>query len=380
MTTVIHPIPTPNPGIERGIGASAPVLAAPSGLRRFDAKPGEWPARSASYAQHPAYATSGVSLPTRVAALATFARYFALILCKRLISYELIPTHVRARGGAAFIGSALRNIGRRLARGRAPAAGRGAPVAQALHTDGVCVAPIETGAFAAVEAAAQPLLGRLRERRGRRVNGGRDFIESRGVALRTCDAELFNAVEAMLEGGGLLDGISAYLGRRARLVDVNPQINDATDDFWRHIFTDLPPSDRPARYFHKDASGGDIKAILYVSDVGPTSGPFCYAIGSHAARLPRLVSWIEETNDQSGFSGTGLEARRSFSALPAALQRKCAAGNDLLPGDEAARHLLRAEWVITAPRGYIAIFDTKGFHRGGMVAEGERVVLTCVIG
>ena len=74
------------------------------------------------------------------------------------------------------------------------------------------------------------------------------------------------------------DAVALRSDKRARLIDVNPQINDPSDDFWQLIFTDLPPSDRPARYFHKDASGGDIKAILYMSNVDSACGPFSYAM------------------------------------------------------------------------------------------------------
>lgn len=361
--------------------ADATVLPLPAGLELFRVSPGTGPAQWAEYPRHPAYVQADpTSLGGRAQALFTFFLYFALILCKRLISYELIPAHVRKQGGLAFVGAAVGNIVRRLFPSRLRSSGQGVRVTEALLCHGVAVVPIDLDRLSAVDTAARPLLDALRQRRGQRQGGGRDFIESRGAALRTSDTELFTAVEAMLSAGHLLDGISAYLGHPARLVDVNPQINDCSDDFWQQIFTDLPPADRPARYFHKDASGGDIKAILYLSDVEAHSGPFSYAVGSHKANTPTLVGWLEETNDQSGFSGTGARARRSFSALPRALQRKCAVGNDLLPGQPVTEQLLKSEWVITARRGHLVVFDTKGFHRGGMVQEGERVVLTCVIG
>ena len=79
-------------------------------------------------------------------------------------------------------------------------------------------------------------------------------------------------------------------------------------------------------------------------------------------------------------SGTDLEARKGFAALPRPLRRKCSFGNDLTDEDPVADRILRSEWSITGGRGTIVLFDTKGFHRGGMVQQGERVVLTCVLG
>ena len=361
--------------------APVTILSTPPSLQSFGMAPGTGPAQWADYLRHPAYASvAGGSVGARLASLAIFLRSFALILCKRLISYELIPAHVRAGGGLEFCSAALRNIFRHWVGGKPPAWGHHAAVAQTLQAQGVCVAAVDGNSFAAINAAAKPLLERLRARRGARSSGGRDFIESRDSALRTSNIDLFGAVEEMLEKDGLLAAISVYLCRPARLIDVSPQINDSSDDFWLNTFSDLPEANRPARYFHKDASGGDIKAILYMSDVGPKNGPFSYAIGSHAVRSPTLISWIEEANDQSGFSSTDHKARLNFSRLPKVLQRKCAVGNDLMPDDPATAALLHAEWVITAPHGHLVVFDTKGFHRGGMVAEGERIVLTCVIG
>lgn len=358
----------------------AVVVPAPSALVHFGADPGTGPAQWIDYPQHPAYAAFSSSGPAdRAKALLTFFRYFLLVLCKRLISYELIPAHVRARGGMAFLEAALVNIGRRLVPSGPPSEAGGGPVAHALSSDGVAVVKIESNVLRRVEDTARPLIDALRERRGRRA-AGREFMESRSSATRVAHTELFEAVESLLRFDGVLDDVSRYLGRSASLIDVNPQINDPSDDFWRLIFSDLPCADRPARYFHKDASGGDVKAILYLSDVDAVSGPFSYAIGSHKVRSPTLAAWTEETIDQSGLSSTELAARRSFSALPRTLRRKCALGNDLLAGSAVAERMLGAEWVITASRGHLVLFDTKGFHRGGMVEQGERVVLTCVIG
>lgn len=362
------------------------LLAVPAALRCFEARHGEGPGTWIRYREHPAYAAlvSGAAPITRLGALAVFAKYFALILCKRLISYELIPAHLRnprSLGGAwRFMRAAARNAAKKLALRTAPPIADANPVAAALAVDGICVAQIDSTHVTRLVSASQPLFDQLRMTRGDHTVGGRQFEESRSCAARTAHGGLFAAVESMLRTSGILDGVSSYLGRQAELVDVNPQINDPSDDFWRRIFSDLPAAPRPASYFHRDASGGDIKAIIYLSDVGAESGPFSYAIGSHRTRGSTLADWIEETNDQSGFSATDLFARRRFAALPVSLRRKCAFGNDLTADQEITARILGAEWVVTAPMGHLVIFDTKGFHRGGMVERGERVVLTCVIG
>jgi len=310
-----------------------------------------------------------------------FLRYFSVILSKRTISYELIPADVRKRGGVPFVMAALANMRRKFLGGRrVQLTAESRPVRDALSREGICVLRLEPSQFDAIVAESAPILNELRRVRGERRAGGRDFAESRATALRATSEGLFRAVDSMLRRSGALEAISAYIGREARLVDVNPQINDSSDDFWARTFPDMPAEDRPCSYVHKDASGGDIKAMIYLSDVGARSGPFTFAVGSHPPRRTRLADWVEETNDQSGFSGTGPEARTHFMSLPRAMRRKCAFGNDVRHGSELSGRILRSEWPIVASRGHLVMFDTKGFHRGGMVTDGERVVITCVIG
>ena len=360
------------------------VVPSPATLQRFVARPGEGPGNWVDYRQHSAYRALGesASIKARAASLLTFVQYFAVVLCKRLISYELIPGDLRkprSLGGVLrLLVAASGNMLRTLVP-RATYRGMPSPVHAALDAEGVCVVQIAPQHLSAVGAAAQPLFDQLRRARGSKAEGGRDFDESRSSARRVANADLFAAVENMLQTSGILAGVSGYIGRRASLVDVNPQINDPSDDFWRRVFPDLPATERPASYFHRDSSG-DIKAILYLSDVGPDNGAFSYAAGSHRVRQGKLVDRIEETVDQSACSGTGPVNRARFAALPRVLQRKCAVGNDLLPGTEITQRLLGAEWSITAARGHVVLFDTKGFHRGGMVRQGERLVLTCVMG
>ncbi len=164
------------------------------------------------------------------------------------------------------------------------------------------------------------------------------------------------------------------------MVDINPQINDHSDDFWRHTFPDLNTELPSTAYYHRDASGGDVKVIIYLSDVTAENGPFSYILGSHLQRPRGINNLIAEVNDTSGFSGTTLSTRRAFVALPKWLRKKCSFGNDLLSNSITAQQLLAAQWQITGKEGHAVLFDPKGIHRGGMVISGERVVLTCIIG
>jgi hypothetical protein len=340
-----------------------------------------------AYETHPAYAefSGNPGFALRVRAILVFSRYFLVVLTKRLIDYELIPAHVRKdssmSGRLRFFGNALRNCAGKLKpRRRGTNRLDDKSIEAQLARNGIAVIRVQPAHFAELERLSASHFENLRQRRGSRAEGGREFDESRTSAQRTSSTQLFELIERVLQEIGALDAVSTHTGRTARLVDVNPQVNDTSDDFWKRIFPDLPADTRPVKYMHRDASGGDIKAIFYMSDVGPHSGPFSYVLGSHRVRSNNLLDWIEEANDQGILVSTTPEARRLFAALPRALRRKCSMGNDMRPGDPATPALLKSEWTIEAPRGHVVLFDTKGLHRGGLVEKGERLVITCVTG
>jgi len=366
--------------------ADGMVLSPPEDQVRLDDTGLSLPTMSIDYPRHPAYEpfAHGIPLVRRMRALLLFIRLFSLTLSKRLIDYELIPAHVRSDrslvGRLRFLRDAARNALSKVFGRRSPTdQPTSETIAARLARDGIAVVAIEPALLARLETDTAPFFERLRVRRGK-VDGSRGFDESRSTARRDEAGRLFATIDEIMVSSGILGAISRHIGRPASLVDVNPQINDASDDFWRRIFPDLPPADRPAKYLHRDASGGDIKAIIYMSDVGSANGPFSYCLGSHRVRHRGLRDWIGEANDMGVFSGTSRESRELFAALPRSLQSKCSFGNDLLPSHPAVGSILGSEWIITAPKGHVVLFDTKGLHRGGMVDEGERMVVTCVTG
>jgi ectoine hydroxylase-related dioxygenase (phytanoyl-CoA dioxygenase family) len=343
-----------------------------------------WTPSLVDYESHAAYGelVTRPSLKTRLAALAIFGAGMARLLFKRAIKYEFIPYHVRADrslpGRARFLGAALGNLVSGDARKRKlNSAGGGAG---AMAANGIHVVTMPVPDFAALEAASATEFQRLAARRGA-SNGQRAFEESRGQASRLEQQELFDTIERVLRDAGVFETATAYLGRKAQLIDVNPQINDVSDSFWRDIFPDanlgsLPPT----AYCHRDASGGDLKAIIYMTDVSERNGPFSYVVGSNRMRISRLDDLICEANDSNGLAATDPRARALFAALPKKLRQKGSFGNDLIPDSPLGREIGQGLWAVKAGKGSIVLFDTKGIHRGGMVEDGERRVITCVIG
>ena len=357
------------------------IVPPPSAVRHFAVDRVPSPQRI-DYAAHPAYSEfTRPGLATRVTATSRFLMSLLPLAAKRLTNYELIPNEVRMRrdvaGRLRLAGAGLANVSVR-ARNRSAAV---SPLALALTSDGVVVVVTPATALARVEAASAGAFAQLERARAARSSGSREFEESRFHADRRKELDLFAAVDTFLVEAGVLQAASEYIGRPARLIDVNPQINDSSDSFWREIFPDRESASLPrTAYFHRDASGGDLKAIVYLSDVGPANGPFGFVLGSHRLPISRLDDFICEANDHNGLAHTSPDWRRRFAALPTLFRQKGAFGNDLPDEHPASEEIGSAAWSITGSKGSIVLFDTKGIHRGGMVEQGERRVITCVIG
>lgn len=339
-----------------------------------------------NYETHPAYApliaAAGPGLKLR--SLCRFIRSFLVVKAKRAIRYEMIPLHVRRVTGWSTLASLIRIAWRNFVQ---PGGGRElkedepglSTLDKQFRRHGCAVLMMPGDAIEKLHELAQPHFHELAKRRGDRQSG-REFDESRAYARRDQANLFFDAIESVLYKSGVMDTASRYLGRAACLVDVNPQINDPSDDFWRRIFPDLNVKYPATAYFHRDASGGDIKAIIYMTDVQADNGPFAYVLGSNRMPLSKMDDHIAETNDSNGMASTGLISRGCFAALPRVLQQKGAFGNDIMTGAKLENILLQSTWTITGGRGSIVMFDTKGVHRGGMVTAGERRVITCIIG
>lgn len=323
------------------------LVSPPHGKANFTSNTSKKIPDRINYETHLAYADfiKTADFRSKLHSLLIFGKYFLIVAIKRVISYELIPADLRnPKTLSDFIVTLKKialNIGYKfLPRQTKPVSKAGEQIAASLDKQGICVVDINSYQFDKIDVLALPLLEKLRQIRGQRKEGSREFIESRSTALRSVNKDLFHAVDAALTASGILPGIEKYLGRPVSVVDINPQINDSSDDFWQRFFPDLVIDKPSTAYCHRDASGGDVKVILYLSDVDSENGPFSFTLGSHRNRPGRFANMIQEINDTSGFSSTDPKARQLFSALPASLRKKCAFGNDLQTESEAAQQIL----------------------------------------
>ena len=344
----------------------------------------KWKQNVIDYTMHSSYFVgSKASLYMKLSVIFKFHLFFIINLVKRLIKYELIPLNIRNGktifSKLKFIKYSLKNaVG--LSKKKFLNYEKN-DVAKSMDLNGCAVVKFSEKDFEELENVSKEYFQKLEDRRNLTDKSNRNFEESRSYANRDDSPKLFQVIEKIFEKSGVLLGASYQLGRDVKLIDVNPQINDKSDSFWSEIFTDNDNMEFPdAAYFHRDASGGDLKAIIYLSDVGNDNGPFTFSIGSHKMSISKIDDWICETNDSCGFSSTEKSLRLKFSNLPKTLRQKGSFGNDLDNKSDFTRDILNSAWKITSKKGSIVLFDTKGAHRGGMVLKGKRKVITCVLG
>ena len=138
----------------------------------------------------------------------------------------------------------------------------------------------------------------------------------------------------------ILDVANAYLGMRSRLRCYN---------VWHTFPTSVAP--RESQLWHRDREDYLIvKVFLYLSEVDEGAGPFTYACGSH----PKGASQGEAEYLLEG------NVRRSTDA-------------------QMAKVIPPEQWFKgVGPKGTIIFADTRGYHRGGLARERERVMYTAM--
>jgi hypothetical protein len=128
----------------------------------------------------------------------------------------------------------------------------------------------------------------------------------------------------------------AYLGAVPRLDVVS---------MWWHTAAREGPDSRAAQFFHFDLDRPKwVKLFVFLTDVGPRSGPHVFIEGSHR---------------------TG--------AIPRSLLDR---GQTRYDDDEVRAICTPAQWLeFAVPRGTVLMEDTRGLHKGRHVEAGDRLVL-----
>lgn len=339
-----------------------------------------------NYDAHPAYGGlfPKATLRERIDALNVFLRTFAFVTIRRIVDYDNMPLLTKEAGFSGLnFRTALRYISMftrirasrmigRLTGARRPAAPANPALLNRIKSDGIVPLTLSPDEIAQVRAVTNPGFARLDARRAAIPPEKRKFDDNVYWCTRASDPQAFATVETIFDRYGIIEAASAYLGRPVGVKHVNAQINDQDLAFWKRVFPDTQLADPWGSYLHIDATYGMLKCAIYVHDIGPDGGPFCYVRGSQNADIGWFEGMTRRTNDFSGFSGRKPEARKKFMALPALLRKKADFGGDLRDDSADVQRLREGHFSATSNYGNCVLFDGNGMHRGGMVNKGER--------
>jgi hypothetical protein len=338
------------------------------------------------YDAHPAY---GGMLPKptvseRLYALKIFVGTFAFVTIRRIVDYENMPLLSKEAGFSGLnFSTALRYMTMftriRLSRmigtltgARRPATPANPALLNKIKADGIVCLTLTPEELDQIRSATNPGFAKLDERRANIPPEKRKFDDNVYWCTRSADPVAFTTVENIFKRYGIIEAASAYLGRPVGVKHVNGQINDQDLTFWKRVFPDTQLADPWGSYLHIDATYGMLKCAIYVHDIGPDGGPFCYIRASQNAKIGWFEGMVRRTNDFCGFSGRRPDARQKFMALPAFLRKKADFGGDLPDNSPEVACLREGHFAATSNYGNCVLFDGNGMHRGGMVNKGER--------
>jgi hypothetical protein len=338
------------------------------------------------YDVHPAYGgmLPEASLRERLSALTVFLRTFTFVTIRRIVDYDNMPLLTKEAGFSGLnFSTVLRYISMytRIRAGRAmatqtgtrrPATPANPALLNQIKSDGIVCLTLAPDEIDQIRTVTNPGFASLDARRAGIPPVRRKFDDNVYWCTRSSDPEAFTAIERMLNRYGVIEAASAYLGRPVGVKHVNAQINDQDLAFWRRVFPDTQLADPWASYLHIDATYGMLKCAIYVHEIGPDGGPFCYVRGSQNAKIGWFEGMVRRTNDFSGFSGRKPDARKKFMALPAFLRKKADFGGDVPDDSSEMQRLREGHFSATSNYGNCILFDGNGMHRGGMVNKGER--------
>lgn len=294
--------------------------------------------------------------------------------CVRLLNEEL--AWYRRRPLGRFVGLAS-NIGRRNAIG--------------LQVNRHFFGQLPTGAVAELRNLAENEVNQFRTSAAAGRLTREDLSVNSGGTVRAIRAVLNREFKVM----GVLDAVSAYTGRKTRVVGLALELSVPQATWWKNAIEGL---ERPPEtlYAHLDETISCPKAIVYLTDVTEQNGPTgCYPGAYEAMQLNPLQELIGRVLGTVGTrpdsplkdyyakeyhqSMNSENFRRHFMRLPESLRFNSHLGWDVMPGSELENQLAENERKMTGPAGTFIAFDgARLLHRGGLMQQGERVALQVV--
>jgi hypothetical protein len=122
---------------------------------------------------------------------------------------------------------------------------------------------------------------------------------------------------------------------------------------WHNFPTGSAP--RESQLWHRDPEDRAVlKMFVYLTDIDEKSGPLSYVPGTHPQGMVKIAPGSKLVKEGRTY------VRRTDDVQM----------NAVAP---------RAQWITACgPKGTVVLADTRGYHKGGWVREGERILYTCM--
>jgi len=193
---------------------------------------------------------------------------------------------------------------------------------------------------------------------------------------------------------GIFGAVSDYVGIKYTFTGVSLELSVAGSTWWKNsIQGGTPPR---TMYAHLDESIYAPKAIVYLSDVSPNNGPTSSYPGVYDSLynnplqdiIGRIVGEVGNNPESILFdyysksyhqSMSSIKFREHFMLLPESLRFNSHFGWDILAESQLEGVIADREEVMLGGPGKLVVFDgSRLLHRGGLIEEGERLVLQVV--
>jgi hypothetical protein len=190
----------------------------------------------------------------------------------------------------------------------------------------------------------------------------------------------------------VFEAVSDFFGIAYDHTGLSLELSTEKSVWWKNKINDsLPPR---TMYAHLDEAFFAPKSIVYLSDVLASSGPTsCYpklykelnnnplkdivgrVVGTVSGRS-ELVNFYKSEYHQA-FSSP--QFRNHFMSIPELIRFNSHFGWDVLPNSDLEKFMVQKENVMLGVPGDFVVFDgAQLLHRGGLITQGERVVLQVV--
>ena len=260
-----------------------------------------------------------------------------------------------------------------------------------ISDNGFYVSEISQACLSNIRNISEPLLQQLHANAKDGRLGRSDLSVNSGRVAR----RIVRLLNKEFLQTGVLASLAPIANRKMKVVGVAYELSVAGSSWWKPKIESGELS--RTLYAHVDRGVDAPKAIVYLTNVDVLNGPtMCYPRAYSELDITGLQDFVGRSLETIGrsansplsslyqFSGPVMDSegfRKHFMKLPSSMRFNSHFGWDVKPESELENFLVNRETKILGPAGTTLVFDgARLLHRGGLIEEGERIVLQVIFG